>query len=225
MCDFYVLCAPSVIVPGEVVSSPRPDVVHVQYVYQKVEHMTVYVKDEEYTPDVTIWVCQQQQHGHLPRCMLPLPSPYNNKLRYGSSLLFQVPFTTDFVLLWNTAVAKSVTWKHVRPKKVNDPLQKLGLPPRLHEHLREQLLAWGLDAPVLSDDDQNVVDGSKEENALSSEFDSSDCESSVGEGGGVRHKEDDDEESYYTGMEEEDDVEEEEEVEEEELDEPDYIDD
>ena len=223
MSDFYVMCAPSTFVVGTLVGILSPSVIQVSFGFQKVDHVAVYSKEEEeYTDlDVVIWVPQEARDV---RCMFSLPSPFNNKLRFGTTLLFQVPQGVDFVLLWNTACAKSVTWKHIRPKKVNDPLQKLGLPPRLHEHLRDQLLARGLDAPLLSDDEQNLLDsnggGIREDHPLSSEFDTSDCNSSVDDG---IQKEDDDEESYYTSMDE--DVEEEEEVEEEELDEPDYNDD
>ena len=167
---YMVLCAPTAVVPGSVQERlsqerlsqerlPQERLV-IKYVFHKVEHVQTFEFQEAYDVGVSIYTVV----GSTVPCLLPLPQPFNNTLRYGPVLLFEVEGRRDFIQLWNDACMASLTWQHNRPKKTDDPLQKLGLPPKLNDFLKDQLLLNGLEVPVLSDDEtMDAVEAVNEE--------------------------------------------------------------
>lgn len=206
----HILCNGSVVVPG-VVSG---DGSVVKYVYQKQEHTVAMELHEEFLfPSGQVQLFVQQ--GASQPCLLPLPAPFCYSLKRGSVLGFQVHGGVDFVTLWNDCCAVSTTWQHNRPKKLTDPLQKLGLPAKLSEYLREQVTLSGLEVPVGSDESDEdaaaaVFDGQQDDGSGrgSSTYSSSDNDSDAT----IK----DDSEDYYTTTEDEqEDMEEEEEAEDE----------
>jgi hypothetical protein len=119
-----------------------------------------------------------------------------------------VDASLDFVNLWNDCCSTSLTWQHSRPKKITDPSQKLGLPAKLNEYLREQIYRYGMDVPMgsdVSDDDAAVNDSEDSDN------------SSTKSVAAVSDYDNNDSDAYYSTLDEDDneDIEEEEEVEEE----------
>lgn len=204
----YVLCGNATAVHGTVCDSQEH--VTVKYVHKKTEMIETYVHHESFG------FPSGQVHLFVPTratspCLLPLPNPFNKTLKLGSTLMFQVDPDVDFATVWNDCCASSVTWLHSRPKKITDPLQKLGLPAKLNEYLREQVLYNGFDAPVDSDASEEDADmGEGQERSEES------CRSSS-EQSGLGSNADEDSEDYYSTLEEDDgeDMEEEEEVEEE----------
>lgn len=148
--QYMVLCAPTSVVPGSVLERLPGQKLVIKYVFHKVEHVETFVFQEFYD---SVGVGLYTVSGSTVPCLLPLPQPFNNTLRYGLSLLFEIEGRRDFVQLWNEACAASLTWQHNRPKKTDDPLQKLGLPPKLNDFLKDQLLLNGMDVPLLSDDE------------------------------------------------------------------------
>lgn len=145
-----VLCAPASAVPGVVKERLSSKEVVIRYVYHKVEHVQTFSFKETFESHrVSLFTLSNAASP----CLFPLPHPFNSTLWYGTSLLFQMEGQQDFTQMWNEACVASLTWQHNRPKKTDDPLQKLGLPPRLNDYLKDQLIANGLDIPVLSDDE------------------------------------------------------------------------
>lgn len=207
----YVLCGSSSAVSAVVgtllsATSTRNTV---KYVYQKTEYTETYEHLESFSfPNGQVQLYAPV--GATGPCSLPLPSPFNQLLKLGSTLLFQVEAALDFVALWNECCAASLTWQHNRPKKVTDPSQKLGLPPKLTEYLKEQVFKHGLDVPVGSD--------MSDEEAAVNESETSGSSNSDSESGGKSNSGSDGEsEDYYSSLEEDDNegMEEEEEVEDE----------
>lgn len=204
----YVLCANATIVPGSVLST-EDRVVTVKYVFQKTEYTQQYVPSEtfEFSGGAVVYLLVQRV-GEGP-CMIPLPPPFNQLLKMGSTLLFQMNTTVDFVVLWNDCCSSSLTWQHNRPKKMTDPSQKLGLPAKLNEYLREQVGRHGLTLPVGSDvsDEDTGVNEALEHSASETDTERFSSEADAQET----------DEDYYSSPEEDDneDLEEEEEVEEE----------
>lgn len=148
--SYMVLCAPTSVVPGSVHRRLPGNELVIKYVFHKVEHVETFVFQDFYE---SVGIGLYTLSGCTVPCLFPLPHPFNNTLRYGTALLFEVEGHRDFVQIWNEACASSLTWQHNRPKKTDDPLQKLGLPPKLNDFLKDQLLVNGLDVPVLSDDE------------------------------------------------------------------------
>ena len=146
--------------------------------------------------------------------MLALPPPFNHTLKLGSILVFQVGSGVDFVALWNECCASCVTWQHNRPKKMTDLLQKLGLPARLSEYLREQVMVHGLEVPLGSDDSDQDAAASEGHDEPGGGNSSTSFSNSNSESEGSK---DDSEDYYSTTMEEDgqEDLEEEEEAEDE----------
>jgi hypothetical protein len=205
----YVLCGSATAVLGSV-TDKQDDEVTVRYVHKKVEAVETYKHHE------TFDFQEGQVYLFVPKrasspCVLPLPQPFNNSLKLGATLLFQVDPAVDFANVWNDCCASSVTWQHSRPKKITDPLQKLGLPAKLTEYLREQVLYNGFEAPAdsdVSEEDAEMGEDRLERNSSSTQ---SSSEQSCSDG-------DEDSEDYYTTLDEDDgeeDMEEEEEAEEE----------
>lgn len=198
----YVMCGPACVVPGTPVAENR-----VKYVYQKTEYMETY-----HHVDTFVFSTRQvhlfEPVGASTPCMLSLPPPFNETLRLGSTLLFQVDAALDFVALWNECCTNAVTWQHshCRPKKVTDPSEKLGLPPKLNEFLREQVGRHGCEVPVNSDASEEDAPVQQESETSDRSSDSSDDQS-----------EEERSEDYYTSLDEDDgeDLEEEEEIEDE----------
>jgi hypothetical protein len=216
---FHVLCSNSVVVPGQV-ELQVGNRVTVKFLHNKQEQTETYELSEVFDFDssrVTLFVpC-----GARAPCLLALPSPFNNTLKRGNTLLFYFEGSrldqqrdSDFVSLWNLLCNKSLTWQHSRPKKSTDALQKLGMPAKLSEYLRDQVIASGNEVPLMLDEDEeDLVAEDETESSLSSTAESDSYQ---------------EEEEYSTGAldeEEEEDVEEEEEEEEdaepEEIEEPD----
>jgi hypothetical protein len=195
MSQFVVLSSGSgvspVIAQGQVKERLSPTEIVVKFS----THVHSFEKKAVYPDNVTLYTVS----GATTPCPIPLPKPYNSLLLMGPFILFQLGARQDFVQLWNEACVSSVSWKHNRPKKTDDPLQKLGLPPKLNDFLRDQVLSNGLEVPNLSDDEltdqADVMEGEKE----------SVYETSSGEESEATSIE------YYTGNEDEDGEEEEEE--------------
>lgn len=199
-----VLCASNIFVVASSVLFGAEGVT-VTYVNQKVEHTETYMFHEVFEfPEFQVSL-------YTPRdatspCTLLLPPPFNNCLKRGTTLFFclspDATWVDHFVPTWNECCTLSLTWQHNRQKKAADPLQKLGLPPKLTEFLCEQVSAFGIDVPMGSDySDEEAV---QEEKDSSSSGDSVTSEES---------------EDYYSSAEDleedQEDLEEEEEVEEE----------
>lgn len=209
----YVLCGSASSVSA-VVGTPVSSTsgaskrITVKYVYQKTEYTETY----EHLESFSFPKCQVQLYvpvGATGPCLLPLPSPFNQMLKLGSTLLFQVDAALDFVGLWNECCALSVTWQHNRPKKITDPSQKLGLPPKLNDYLKEQVFRHGLEVPVGSDVSEEDAALNESETSGNSTSDSNSDSGS---------ESDAESEDYYSSLNEEEDnegMEEEEEVEDE----------
>ena len=204
--SFFVLCSNSTAVSAVVKEMSNPNMVTVKYMFHKVEHVVSYVFHETFSfpqSAVNLYVPQEAASP----CLLLLPSPFNQTLKLGDTLLFQVcKEGVDFVSLWNSCCDASVTWQHHRPKKTNDPLQKLGLPAKLTDFLKEQVALNGQEVPYCSEDDEEEDVVAAVDEKESSYFSSSDSSYDTA-----------DEDYYSTGNLEEDveeDLEEEEEAEE-----------
>lgn len=199
----YVLCGSACAVPAVACGQENT----VKYVYQKTEYTKTYEHLESFSfPRGQVRVLVPV--GASTPCFIPLPSPFNQTLKLGSTLLFQVDASLDFVNLWNDCCSTSLTWQHSRPKKITDPSQKLGLPAKLNEYLREQIYRYGMDVPMgsdVSDDDAAVNDSEDSDN------------SSTKSVAAVSDYDNNDSDAYYSTLDEDDneDIEEEEEVEEE----------
>lgn len=209
---FHVLCPNLVLVPAKVEAPVAASSVTATFVQNKQEHVVAYELSEEFefpACHVKLFVpCDATTP-----CLIPLPSPFNHTLKLGTTLLFcyeardQVfhrdhrTEPPDFASLWNTLCNKAVTWQHHRPKKNTDALQKLGMPAKLGEFLREQVLETGAELPeALDGDEEDLVAEDETESTLSSTADS---DSSHGE-----------EEYFSDDVLDEEDLEEEEEEEE-----------
>lgn len=196
MFGYSVLCGSNTVVPGTTIHDDGAYKT-VTYVHQKVEHtQTFQVNDVFPEFEVTILTVKDSR---VP-CLLLLPQPFNRSLRYGNVLLFQYPVTLDFCQTWNTCCMRSMTWQHNRQKKSDDPLQKLGLPPKLNDYLREQVVEQGYSLPQLSDDEvtEPTVDRDMEEKE--SDYDTSST---------LNTESDKDDENDYLSNEGEDDYEDE----------------
>ena len=209
MQKYFVLCATAHAVPGTLCAQ-QDTVFTIRYVSQKTEHTQAYEAFESFTfPGGN--VCIMVPLRASTPCLISLPAPFNYCLKMGPTLLFQLPPTLDFVTLWNDCCAGSMTWQHNRPKKVTDPSQKLGLPPRLTDYLRDQVGRHGLAPPLGSDvsDDDMAVNDDTSHGSGSYNGSGSDTQSEAASNGT--------EEDYYSSLEEDDneDLEEEEEVEDE----------
>lgn len=196
---FVVMCAPVVAVTATLKEVHPNGRVVVKYVYHKAEHVETYALNETYVAHgVSVYTLDEATRTP---CLLPLPQPFNSVLRYGSTLLFRVRFGKDFTSIWNEACMSSLTWQHNRPKKTDDPLQKLGLPPKLNDYLRDQLTLNGLDVPLLSDDETtDQLEGVAEESVYNTSSGSESEDTNI---------------EYYTGNDEDDMDQEEEEMEDE----------
>lgn len=202
----YVLCGPAVLVPASLVQQPGEGELTVRYLHQKTEHEETYVLSESFTFQSGTVTVSVPKRATGP-CTLPLPSPFNQLLKCGTTLLFTTEPSVDMAFFWNECCGSSVTWQHSRPKKATDPLQKLGLPPKLAEFLCERVKAFGINVPEgsdISDEEDAVI----QEEKGSDQSSHSSSESS----------EDKAESDYYSSALDEDDgedLEEEEEIEEE----------
>jgi len=211
---FHVLCPNLVLVPARVeVAAASASLVTATFVQNKQEHVVAYELSEVFE----FPACHVQLFAPCDAttpCSIPLPSPFNHTLKLGTTLLFCFEARdhsfhrenhiepVDFVSLWNTLCSKAVTWQHHRPKKNTDALQKLGMPAKLGEFLREQVLATGAELPEALDvDEEDLVAEDETESTLSSTAESDD--SSPGE-----------EEYFSDDVLDEEDLEEEEEEEE-----------
>lgn len=152
---FYVLCAHATASVATVTQRVAPQTLQVKYLFQKTECVETYVL-HEYFPEqhVNLYV----PFSAAAPCTLLLPKPFHNTLKRGSTLLFEMLDGHEFVTMWNSCCQASVSWQHNRPKKTDDPFQKLGLPARLSEHLRQQVEAHGHIVPQGSDE-ESVVTG------------------------------------------------------------------